>query len=863
MGAGVGGSEGRGEEMNKMQEDMLERCSNDYLEEIKNEKEDIHTTIRKYLGDYVSTVVEPLFKKSGQLDAKYARALSYPSHIIDAVFTGAVLYIYDRVSTGQAHPKTHDIKLLCTALTLHDVNKYWNEITGPNYSGNYRKLIQDYFEIDPFDLKTYFSDWASELEEIVFLVQHTQESDDAQYESRFSQPRYAKLLPYVKIGDKVASLSKLENPLQEIHKRLKNETHDVHLMRLPEIPQQLLSQTVYRSAKKFLVKSGGVPLLISPQGILYLSSDEIEIDPAVLKKLIGAELAEKTCAKPVLEWKKFDLAPLLSIPLDKQDRFDIYLESVREKTESGLLSVLGKTTYPQDVELQESLACITYFIYNDKGSDWTKFPELEKAIQEDYLKEQLRKMGEMRQNFADRDDVGRQKCKAYTVYELVQKHNDHAEPLRLLRSSVKGAILSKLDEESSALDPIVRLVCAYNREITGGLANTSPKGGGDVCFMCGAVADKQYKLGQKKHFLQVGGFTKRATPKDPYKRWCAACQIEHQLIDSLVQSSGFSVNEDLIFFYFYFDSVFVNVDPFQEQMSKVGINVQGTEKLGLNFTLGDFDTPFHIEPMAIRLPPKQTEHSSKSTRRARAIHTAIKACLKCGCKCVATSPYALIRMYDGMFCNERPSTLEKNLGIDHIKTFKDARHIVAQLDFINQFDGVKGLYRVQRFKPITVIPYVKSVKRKEGAGKFVIWANENGDRLHKLLGDETMDMKEIAEKGIALFRAHRLSSSYKRVKIFRTALDSLMVSKAQKYKDDEAVRFAAARVTKDVLREQHDKNVGKDIPAECLDYVESIAEYLKEHGLWNVKKISQWGNPLTDVYEFEYICATKTKGDAQ
>jgi len=378
--------------------------------------------------------------------------------------------------------------------------------------------------------------------------------------------------------------------------------------------------------------------------------------------------------------------------------------------------------------------------------------------------------------------------------------------------------------------------------------------------MCGAVAEKEYKPG--KHFLQSGGFTKRATPKDQYKRYCGACQIEHQLINSLIQRGSFRVNEDLIFFYFYFDSVFVNVDPFQEQMSKVEVNVQGTTtgKLGLNFTLGDFDTPFHIEPMAIRLPKTQAEHSSKSTRRARAIHTAIKACLACGCKCVATSPYTLMRMYDGLFYNEQPTTLEKNLGIDNIRNFRDARRIVAQLDFINQFDGMKGLYRVQRFEPITVIPFTK---REIGADKFVGWVNKNGDHLRGLLGDETMDMKEIAEKGVALFGTHRFSGSYKRVKIFRTALDSLMASKAQKYPDDEAVRFAAAEVMKDVLREQYSKKKGKDIPAECLDYVGSIAEYLKEHRLWNVKKISQWENPLTDVYEFEYICATKTKGDTE
>jgi len=52
--------------------------------------------------------------------------------------------------------------------------------------------------------------------------------------------------------------------------------------------------------------------------------------------------------------------------LDTQTRFKVYVESVRERTESGLLSVLGKTIYPPEEDIQESLACISYFIYNDK-----------------------------------------------------------------------------------------------------------------------------------------------------------------------------------------------------------------------------------------------------------------------------------------------------------------------------------------------------------------------------------------------------------------------------------------------------------------------------------------------------------------
>jgi hypothetical protein len=219
----VGGSEGGGGgEMNNI-EDSLEKFSEENLDKIISEKDDEYTTIKKYLIDYVSTVVGPLFKNSAQFDAKYQRALSFPAHTITAVFTGSILYIHDRYSTGQALPKTHEIKLLCTALTLHDVNKYYNETRNADFSGNYSALIQDYFITDPFNLKTYFPEWKDELEEIIFLVQHAQESDDAQHETRFSRPKYAKLMPYIKIGDKVSSLSKSDYPLQEIHKKLKSE----------------------------------------------------------------------------------------------------------------------------------------------------------------------------------------------------------------------------------------------------------------------------------------------------------------------------------------------------------------------------------------------------------------------------------------------------------------------------------------------------------------------------------------------------------------------------------------------------------------------------------------------------------------
>jgi len=377
--------------------------------------------------------------------------------------------------------------------------------------------------------------------------------------------------------------------------------------------------------------------------------------------------------------------------------------------------------------------------------------------------------------------------------------------------------------------------------------------------MCGASAKVEYKPG--RHFISKEGFTKRATLTDHSKRFCDFCQIEFQLINNLINSSGFQLTDDLLFFYFYFDSVFFNVDMFSDQMNKVDITVQETTtgKLGLNFRLSEFKTPFHIKPLAIKV--KQNVPASKSTRRARAIITAIKACLEGGCKCVMTSPYTLIRTYSEVFRNERPTTLEKRLNLGKIENFKDAKRIVECLKIINELDGQKGLYRVQSFEPITVIPFIKN-----NTDNFEMWVYKKGKKLNELFGDEIMEMKKIAEKGLVLYGRQPVNSgTYKRVKIFRTTLDALIAAKAQGFQDNETIRIAAAEVFKDVDREKkHDKyssNEGRDFPKESLDFVESIVEYLKKNNLWDVKKISHWSNSLTDVYEFEYLQVPKINGD--
>ncbi|WP_342771117.1 MULTISPECIES: hypothetical protein [unclassified Methanoculleus] len=826
------------------------------LERLIQETPDVYEAIRPYLTDYISTVVSDLFRESAQFDAKYIRGVSFPAHVITAVLTGATLYLYNQQQVNHHSIKTFNVKMLCIALTLHDVQKFWNEKSGAKINGNYRSLIEKYFETDPFQLKHYFPEWNKYLDDIVFLVQHAQESDEADHESRYSRPKFGKLLPFVKIGDKVASWGKTEYSLPEICKKLSTQGFDAHHIVLPDIPQQLFSQIIYRSVKRAITDGGGIPLLLSPHGILYLAPEQVTLDLHALKSLIEEELIQNIEPKPDISDRKFNIAPLMSIPLDGDTRYKLFLNSVRERTESGLLSALGKTTYPTDTRMQEAIACLSYFIYSDKrGSDWTSFPKIESEFTDQHSLLALRKIGNIRQHFADTIGIGGQKCKAYSVHEIIQRSDELKDELLQLHPVVTKILQALLSQECSVLDPLIQTIQFLNNDELACLDLPSPEGGTDVCFMCGAPAHRDYKPGT--HFIQSGGFTKSTTLQDQYKRYCDICQIEFLLLNQLVEKSSCNTQEDLLFFYFYFDYTFANLDAFRAPLSRVAIHASTTkpDKWGISFTLGDFRTPFHIKPMAIRVPKKRSkkpDRASKTTWRTRAIHTALKMCTAAGCRCVVTAPYSTVKMQKCVFYNEMPTRLEKTLELDKITSFSEARLRNAQLDLINRLNPLKGLYQVQEFKPISVIPFAK--KQVEN---FESWVVSHGDELNALFRDDDMEMKEIAQKGAALFGTHRFGGTHKKVKIFRTTLESLMNALAQGFSDDETVRFASAEVMKDVLREQYSKKQGKDIPAECLDFVSSVSDYLKNKKLWSANGIVTWENSLTDLYEFEYILVTR------
>ena len=104
------------------------------LEQLERETPEVYEAITSYLVDYISTVIPNLFQESAGIGAKFDRAVSFPAHVVTAVLAGGTLYLYNQHRNRRPIAPL-DVKLLCTVLTLHDIQKFWNEKTGENVRG--------------------------------------------------------------------------------------------------------------------------------------------------------------------------------------------------------------------------------------------------------------------------------------------------------------------------------------------------------------------------------------------------------------------------------------------------------------------------------------------------------------------------------------------------------------------------------------------------------------------------------------------------------------------------------------------------------------------------------------------------------
>lgn len=838
--------------------------------------------LKLILNSYCGTVVPNLINNSASISAKKGNIVSYPTHIINAVFTSASIYASEHLSY-KSKDTIQDLKLLMSVITLHDIGKYLEgkyEITG----GNSRENIRKYFEHDDFKIRDFYPEIEELIkddemfEEIVWLIQNTELKDEARMETLSHKTEFGKLADYSRLGDKVASLTKDELYSSKIFEALKY--HNVHVVQIPNFPQFLIRRELLKVLKRYYEEKGAIPFLLFEDGLFYIAENAIEPDPEKVrkyllenvKKLMGLTLVnndntlksdqvgdfeanttkeekgesqndeELSLLNLRIDFQSIDDTSILNFPLPKEEKKKLILDQTIKNISKAVKNFT--IVLPQDVNLQKKLAAITYYIYKNedisliwKGKPTKKEKEKIKNILSEPVREKIETF---------RNEVGSQKYKLYMAKELFENymHYDIDEVYPQCVEFLDKQLNAK--EKTDIFDAIIKNVSVDSR--LSFETDDTPQDKEEICFLCGSKAKQEYRAG-KGYFLQAREFSKRGEILGMQKKICSLCLVEKNLIESLFLKNNCSLFGDHLFAIFYFDKVFANVSYFAEEISNVPLEPEAQIRKGTRFRLGDFEGLYYIVPYSYR----GREESAKQSARVNITKQILDSISTYGCKATLTHPYTLIRTYDELFVNEIPIRLEITLCIDSLRDFDEVNIKKQFLDTIYNLDRRKGYYEVQ---DLVLLPFIHYLKLKNDGNKS--WIKENYINVAKTcFGRDLMKIEEIAKIGKGLYSTGRVDweSSYKRTVLMRTALDYILMGLQQRLPEEELKTFVAGGLYKLVMREEFAKK--KDAESYVKEFIDALIQYLKEYNWFSVPTLSSIEKYLVDSYEFALISLSK------
>lgn len=830
-----------------------------------SEKDNIRA-LKIIMNDYCEKVVPNLFKHSAQMSAKnkeglpFKNEVSYPTHIINAVFTAASLYSFEHLDSNNDE-SIRNLKLLISVVTLHDVGKYL-ENKYKIFGGNKVDNIIKYLESDDFKIKTFFPDIEKiDVTELAWLIQNTELWDQSQPETFGHKTSFGKLADYSRLGDKVASLTEHESYALKIFDTL--QYHNVHIVQIPKFPQTLIRREFLKALKKYHEDAGAIPFLLYEDGFFYISKEKIALKQEDIEKYLlnnvniilnlGEDDSEE---EPLLnlriDFQSIDDDSILNFPLTNGDKKKMILTQIIEKLPNAMKDFV--VAFPVVPEIQKKLATIVYYLY--KSDD---FKELEGFI--------LKKKKDDKNKFKlyliihntdepKEQEIKSQKYKIYAAKQIIENYTkygsfDKDENLDKIYTKC-DEFLNKQLEKNNKKD----IFSFITKNISVDFEQTfqvedNPKDKTELCFLCGTKTDKEYRAG-KKYFLQAREFSKRGRIWDNQKNICSVCLIEKDLMEGLFAEKCFKPFGDYIFATLYFDRIFANISYFANNISNVSLSPNAPITQNVQFSLGNFEGIDYIIPY--RYFGK--EESAKQSNRVNITKQILKFSENYGCKAVLTLPYTLLRTYNEVFMNEIPLKLEMSLEVDKIKLFNDINKKLKFMEIVYEIDAKKGYFAVESYNLFSFIHFVKikeyhlNKKRKLDNDKI----KKIVDVIKTCFGGEIMKIDEIAQKGKELY-SNIWGSSYKRTVLMRTALDTIMVSLQQHMTEEELKRFVSAQIYKLMMREEYAKK--KDATIYINDFVEALIQYLKEKDWFSVSSLSSVQKYLVDTYEFSLISIKK------
>lgn len=777
-------------------------------------------------------VAKHIMANAGQYSGKGAGSpISLSSHLLNVISAGLKSYVFDKLVIEGGTVDETEACLLVAGLALHDVDKYVSNSTG-EATENTRATLEQYLETDDFNIQGFFEQVIREdireyEDEILYLIQRTELSDDSLESQKRARELVQRVKPYCRFADATVSAFTVDGFTEGIRKlETKYRDDEIHQIDLTPVEHSMLSRVVLHAAKQYIHDEGhGIVFGSTPTHIVYLGEelDREHLCDATYER-VRELFAEQFAFSAKAKWNTFEYSSLamVDLPLDEK-RASIFKE-VSNTLENG--SGLEEPVENVPPEYQDVVPELCKVVFRPDDGDTSIEAETEEIMQEFGLEEAYTDVEASSSPTA---------LKIRLLGKFAREFHTYEENLRRLQQEYEGHVAEDLTVEESASRTVVdRMFGVPQREL-------SVADGSSTCFLCGEEATRNYKPGRTTIYSN-GSYSRRTTPYQNEKRICEVCFLEYALVEGFIEQSPESVNAS------EGEMLYVTMDTF---ISDVQLDAQF-----LNRSLGGSNAasmtnkddwepvqygPFHqfnIVPLVF------SSRDSDKDKRMYIIRQILDFLHHTGVRGHISRPFARYDPQDYVFRDSEPIRLEASLGLDTIQNHAELERYRLLFDVLDSVERDSSYIHIETDEFIPMVSGVVKSMDNPAMDKLMS-LKKYTETYHS---DEFMSMREIAQIGIGLY-GEEYGSKHAQTDVFRDCIEALITGLSHDLPRDELADHVAGRALSEAERKEYSGHVTSE---QAEEFAIAIIDYLDQKDLLTLQDLSDWQNSLVDTYHFAY-----------
>ncbi len=777
-------------------------------------------------------IPQKILENAGGVDGKDNENISLASHLVNVTLLGLNCYAYDNLVLSDEGIDDEEISVLTSALVLHDVNKYVHERYGWDRDQNTEEIFEKYLEDDDFGVSTLFDQMDKDIEDykedILFLIQRTEINDRSQ-DTRGLSTKFRHLIDYCRLGDSVSSRI-TNNGLKSGAEKLRNhysglDFHNVHHLKFDGLEQPLLNSNIIGAIKKSISREESCIVLGSTsEEIIYLGQKiEEEKLRRKCKELVPERIKEFYDFKPKTGWNstKYGILEDLDLPV-KEKKEILATEFANDWLLDGGAGIEGFENISE--EFMEYLPYLIKNFYNPHSEK-----ENDPEFKDDELKEKYREIKNDRP----------QKVKLHIIAHLLENWPESKEKCKEIKNLKLEELEEELEPTSNAFEKAVdRFFGSRSSEITEK---------SEQCFICGRKAKKEYQKGNA--FYTTQAFSRRVAPSpswDNYKKICPECNLEYALLRDECENKIDNFTDNKLksteIAYFYFDDFIGAVNLYEETISDP---LEGEDQ--------SLDSPSAVRELWRPQFKVMPLYSTSENFRLVKIKEILKKLQKFGMKTIVGQAFQRFEPKNYVFYDENPLRIQKVLKFDKIESYSDLNKPILFFDVLDEIsyidsNSVKNKNKYLQINSDRFTEMADFAVKKDSKQNKMIHSDLLNQYFESYRGNEFMEMQKVAENGVDLF-GKQFNSKHKKTKIFRETIDALLAGKSQGLDDQNLRTHVYGQVKTSAEREDY---AGKVTGEQVENFVNSVIEYLEDNNLYELKKLSDWENALTNSYYYAY-----------